>query len=679
MKRHSFLFLGFLIVLLVFSFFSFVPNVYAASTTWYFRNVNASVGPTAKASTDTDSFPTVPADKNTPKVMFVTKGSAQTSVAGAYSTSTTPLYTMARIFVGPALSAQTLTGGQAGYKVATAIKESNTLMNLFHRVFVYVWRSGSGNVKTLFATDPVSCGTEHGNTEVGCVITAAGAAGDFSILANDRIVVEEWFDIRNTKATSYTATFYYDGITDPVDGTANTNSASYFLCPQTLTEGYTGSASQSITTSLSTSRLTETLRSAAQSVTMSLSGSRLIEITRPTAQAIGIALTGTRQFDITRMVSQTISFSLQGIGETVVEYLREAILSITVALSTSRLFDITRTVSQGVSIGLATTRVAEFSRSVTQTITAALGVQRLAEWTKTVSQAIGVTLGMSRMADFFRSIAQSITVGLSTVRLAEFMRGLSQAITVSLSSSKLTEITRAVSQSISISIQALGEAALTYIRNVALAIITSVNGQRLAEIFKQASQNIGVSMFGSRVAEFTRSASQTIPFTLQGIGETITIYFRDVVLSITTTLTSIRLIDITRQASQALGFLFNGQRLIKITRLVSQTIHFVSVGFGSLFKEFARLAALSLILTGHEPLFPSLPGSLGVFDTSGIRYIVRNAILTLTITYPKPPVSLLIYVVAIGLALVVALGLTAEKSMRAKRKIRRGHFQGRKR
>jgi len=626
LKRRSFLFLGFLIVLLGFSFFSFAPNVYAASTTWYFRNVNASVGPTAKASTDTDSFPTVPADKNTPQVMYGTKGAAQTSVAGAYVAAT--LKTMVRIFVGPALATQTLTGSQAGYKIATTIKESSTSMNLYHRAFVYVWRSGSGNVKTIIV--PTSCGTEHGTTARGCVITATGASGDFSILSGDRIVVEEWFDIRDT-TTSYTGTLYYDGPTDPVDGTANTNSASYFLCPQTLTEGYSRSASQSISTLLSTSKL--------------------FEATRPVAQAISVTLSGTRLLDMTRMASQTISFSLQGIGETVAEYVREAIMSITIALSTSRLLDITRTVSQGVNIGFATTRIAEFSRSVSQAITAALGVQRQAEWTKAVSQAIGVTLGTSRMAEFFRNVAQSINVGLSTVRLAEFMRSVSQTITVSLSSSRLAEITRAVSQTISISIQAIGETALTYVRNVALTIITSLNGQRLAE--------------------FTRVASQSIGLNLQAIAETTTLYFRNVALTITTSLSSTRLTEITRQASQTLRLLFNVQRHIEITRRASQAIHFVSVGFGSIFKEFERLATLSLFLAIHDPFYPSLPGSLGVFDVSGVRYIARNAILHLTIAFPDPPVSHLIYVVVIGLALVVALGLTAGKSTRTKRRRRR--------
>jgi hypothetical protein len=198
-------------------------------TTWYFRNTNAPAGPTGELSTDTDSFPAVPADKNTPKDMIATKGTGQVEVLGAYIAASK--YTMARLFVGPALAAQTLTGGQAGYKVGTGSKESATSANKYQRTFVYVWRSGSGNVKTIIV--PTSCGTEHTTTEKGCVITVAGAAGDFSVLENDRIVVEIWFDIRDS-TTSYTSYLYYDGTTDAVEATTDTNVAGFFYCPQTL-------------------------------------------------------------------------------------------------------------------------------------------------------------------------------------------------------------------------------------------------------------------------------------------------------------------------------------------------------------------------------------------------------------------------------------------------------------
>lgn len=218
--------------------FSFVPKVYATSTTWYFHSSDVEAGPTAEASTDIDSFTSSPSDKNTAKAMNTTIGTAQTSVGGSYNqVNGGTEYSMLRIFVGPSLAAQTLTGSQANYKVALDGKESSTQMNQYWRIFIYVWRSGSGNVKTI--NTPTSCTTEHGTAEKGCVVTVTGAAGDFSILANDRIVVEIWADLRRTILNgALTATLYYEGTNATiVDGAAVSNAASYFICPQTLTEG----------------------------------------------------------------------------------------------------------------------------------------------------------------------------------------------------------------------------------------------------------------------------------------------------------------------------------------------------------------------------------------------------------------------------------------------------------
>ena len=202
------------------------------ATKWYFRNTNAPVGPTGKASTDTDSFSTVPTNKNTAKDMTWAKGAAQTSIAGAYKTASSPLYTLMRIFVSPPLAAQSLTASDT-ITIGVGTLESNIYMNLYNRFFVYVWRNGSGNVKTILV--PTSDPSEEGTTETGCVASYTGATGACSLLDGDRIVCEVWADIRNTKSTSYTATLYYDGTTDPVDATATSNAASYINFAQTLT------------------------------------------------------------------------------------------------------------------------------------------------------------------------------------------------------------------------------------------------------------------------------------------------------------------------------------------------------------------------------------------------------------------------------------------------------------
>lgn len=201
------------------------------ATKWYLRNTNASVGPTATASTDTDSFPATPANKNTPKDMSATIGAAQTSVSGAYASTVSPSYTMERIFVGPALAAQTLTASGT-YTIGIAQEESDNAMHLFPRCFVYVWRSGTGNVKTIVV--PTSGPTESTKSERGFVYVCTGTASDFSILNDDRIIVETWWDMRNADNTSYTAIFYYDGTIEPTELTIISDAASYFNSGQTL-------------------------------------------------------------------------------------------------------------------------------------------------------------------------------------------------------------------------------------------------------------------------------------------------------------------------------------------------------------------------------------------------------------------------------------------------------------
>ena len=209
-----------------------LASVSYGQTKYYARSSAAAAGPTGEVSTDTDAFPTVPTSKNTPLDMTTTKGSAQTSVAAVYNTASGSM-SMMRMYVGPELEAQTLTGDAANYTFAMGGSESNGNMNLYPRYFMYVWRSGSGNVKTVVA--PVPEATELPTAETGRVQTASGEAGDFSILQGDRIVVEQWWEINNTRSTNYTATGYFEGTTDPVEGTATSDAATYFQLPQTLT------------------------------------------------------------------------------------------------------------------------------------------------------------------------------------------------------------------------------------------------------------------------------------------------------------------------------------------------------------------------------------------------------------------------------------------------------------
>ncbi len=207
------------------------------ATTWYFRDTNSAVGPTAFVVPGITDWDTEPLDKNTPKDMSATPGNGQKSCFGTWK-QTTWKYVFARIFIGPALAAQTLTGNQAGFNVGVAFKESSSQMNVCIGSYVYLWRSGVGKVDYIssslgdnFVTDSI----EHGTGETECLKTFTGNYTNVSILDGDRIVVEMLWWGTNSKDTDYTATLYYDGTdTTMVDGTATSDAGSYFYCPQTL-------------------------------------------------------------------------------------------------------------------------------------------------------------------------------------------------------------------------------------------------------------------------------------------------------------------------------------------------------------------------------------------------------------------------------------------------------------
>lgn len=203
------------------------------ATTWYFRNIQSNdPEPSAKASTDTDTFPTVPSDKNVPYQMLSNKGAEATSVTGSYATTASLSYTMMRMFVGmPLLPGSVITGGDT-LTIGIGTTEGNNQMNLFHRYFVYVRSEAGTNSKTILV--PTSDPTEEGTVRKTCLHTYTGAAGDYTVARGDRIVCEVWSDIRNTKNTAYAATIYFDGTVDPVEDATSTDEAAYLMFNQDI-------------------------------------------------------------------------------------------------------------------------------------------------------------------------------------------------------------------------------------------------------------------------------------------------------------------------------------------------------------------------------------------------------------------------------------------------------------
>ena len=212
------------------------------ATTWYFRDTNAATGPTGTllGAYVTDNFPLVPNDKNTPKNMNATPGSGQVEVSGVYNNAGAVKQTFFRIFVSPALAAQTLLTG-ASFILAIGVKESSGSMNFLLKCTtycVYLWRDGVGLVTLLGSP---ACSNEHGTNETECVDADVGLTGNIEVQTGDRIVVEIWGFFNNTKSADYTAYIYYDGTdTTMVDDTATTNAGSYLYCSQTLNEAPAG-------------------------------------------------------------------------------------------------------------------------------------------------------------------------------------------------------------------------------------------------------------------------------------------------------------------------------------------------------------------------------------------------------------------------------------------------------
>jgi len=98
-------------------------------------------------------------------------------------------------------------------------------MNLYFRYFIYVRTAAGTNAKTILS--PTSDPTEEGTARTGCNHVHNTSSGDYTFTVGDRIVCEVWADTRNTRSTAYTATLYYNGATEPTEGVASTDEASF--------------------------------------------------------------------------------------------------------------------------------------------------------------------------------------------------------------------------------------------------------------------------------------------------------------------------------------------------------------------------------------------------------------------------------------------------------------------
>ena len=229
-------------------------------------------------------------------------------------------------------------------------------------------------------------------------------------------------------------------------------------------------ATQSITFGLSAlaEKVGIYIRSASLTITTSLSATRLIDVLKNVAQTIILSPTATRLGEWLRITTQGIAFS--GSASKLLEWLRAASQSINIINSASKIFDIIRNVSQS--------------------ITTSLSASRLIEIIKTATQSISTSLSANRIYESIRSAAQNIMTTFSATKIREVLRSVSQAITATFDTGRLLEALRSVSQTLSLTniANAIYEAAThLFNRSASLALSITSNTVRLREVFAAAS------------------------------------------------------------------------------------------------------------------------------------------------------------------------------------------------
>jgi hypothetical protein len=328
--------------------------------------------------------------------------------------------------------------------------------------------------------------------------------------------------------------------------------------------------------SLASSRFAEFARSASQTFNVGFVTASLAEFFRSVSQTVNAVLNGQRLVELVRLVSQTVTFTLQSIGERVGIYVRNVALTIATSLQGSRLAEWIKSVSQTFAVGFTVASLADFARSASQTIATVLNGQRMVDVLRSASQTITFTLQTigERVGIYLRNAALTITTAFEGSRLAEWIKATSQTISVTLGSSRLATFVRTASQTVALAFASIGEKLGNYVANVALTITTSFQNSRLADWTRQANQTLTLSLSTSRTAQFLAIA----------------------VLAITTAFNATHLMAFLRQASQSLSFLFNGERLIEVSRVVSQTIALTLQGIGEQVGNYFRNALLNVAM-----------------------------------------------------------------------------------
>jgi len=193
----------------------------------YLRNIPASQpgAPIGTATTDED-YGHVGASRLVCLTISKTKGNADVDVNyagyGAHPGGV-ETFDLMRLYISPALAAQTLTAGQH-FTVAGAFTAAGPDVNWSLRTFVYLWRPGIGYVTTLFSDgtsrNGVTDGDEGSNwpSAVWRSQNHAALSGDVEVRLRDRIVVEVWGrNYWDDPITQHVLHWHYNGNHDEYD------------------------------------------------------------------------------------------------------------------------------------------------------------------------------------------------------------------------------------------------------------------------------------------------------------------------------------------------------------------------------------------------------------------------------------------------------------------------------
>jgi hypothetical protein len=135
-----------------------------------------------------------------------------------------------RKFISPVLAVSSVDAET--WTLAVAVAESSSFANAFIVCSVYVLTSGD-TVRGFVYDSDTPLGSEWATGLTGEVVTFSGAAVS-GVVSTDRLVLEFWVHSEQGMPSAYNRQLNYNGTTEPTDGAANSNSASYLETPQDL-------------------------------------------------------------------------------------------------------------------------------------------------------------------------------------------------------------------------------------------------------------------------------------------------------------------------------------------------------------------------------------------------------------------------------------------------------------